>query len=97
MPARLAREDLSQSILLTLVCPFINVERDFPFNLQHVAGRMSRKRSDKSIQIDLSEVTVIDVPGNHNSAVPACGRACEDARTRYFAVTGLKVGSGNFP
>jgi hypothetical protein len=88
---------LSQSILLTLVCPFIHVESDFPFDLQHVAGRMSRKYGVKSIQIDLSEATVIDVPGNQNSAFAVCGRACKDTRTRYLAVTGLKVGSGNFP
>src|ERR1700747_1976622 len=53
MTACLAREDLSQSILLTLVCPFIHVESAFPFNLQHVAGRMNRKYGLESIQICL--------------------------------------------
>ena len=97
MPARLAREDLAQSILLSLVSPFIHVKSNFPFNLQHVARRMNRKHGIKSIQIDFSEATVIDVPSNQKSAFPSCGRACKDTRTPYFAVTGLKVGSGNFP
>src|SRR5215467_3322698 len=97
MPARLAREDLGQCILLSLVSPFIHVERDCPLNLQHVAGRINRKHGVKSVQIDFSEVAVIDVPSNQNSMFTASGRACKDTRTRYFAVTSLKVGSGNFP
>src|ERR1700730_8595047 len=97
MPACLAREDLGQSILLTLVCLFVHVEGDLPFDLQHVSGRIGSQHRVKSIQIDLSEAALIDVPGNQNSAFPTCGRACKDARTRYFAVTGLKVRSGNFP
>jgi hypothetical protein len=31
MPARLARKDFGQSILLTLVCQFVHVEGDSPF------------------------------------------------------------------
>ena len=90
-PACLAREDLSQSILLTLVCPFVHVEGDFPFDLQHVAGRMGRKHGVKSIQIDLTKATLVDVPSKQDGAVPTCRRAQKDTWTRKVTITGFKV------
>jgi hypothetical protein len=90
MPARLARKDLSQSSLLILICPFVHVEGDFLFYLQHVAGRISRKRSVEPIQIDIAKVPLVDVPGKQNGTVPACGRAQKDAWTHKVTITGFK-------
>jgi hypothetical protein len=82
---------LSQSILLSLVCPFVHVESDFPFDLQHVAGRMDRKHGVKSIQIDLTKATLVNVPSNQDGAVPTCRRTQKDTRTRKVTITGFKV------
>jgi hypothetical protein len=71
MPACLAREDLSWSIPLILVCHCVYIEGNFLFDLKHVAsGRMEYKHGVKSIEIDLPKATLLDVPGNQEGAVP---------------------------
>src|SRR5262249_42470228 len=97
MSACLAREDLSQSILLILVCTFVHIKGNLPFALHHVTRRLDRKHGVKSAQIDLAIATLVDVPGNQQSAVASCRWSQKDAWTRNVTITGFKIRSGNFP
>src|SRR6516225_8596019 len=97
MPARLATEDLSQSIPLIWVCTFVHIKSNLPFALHHVTRRLHRKHGVKFPQIDLPIATLVDVPGNQQSAVASCRWSQKNAWTRNVTITGFKIRSGNFP
>jgi hypothetical protein len=56
-------EDLSQSVLLGLVSFIVRVEGHPPFPLHHVARRNDGERGIESIQTNIAEATLVDVPG----------------------------------
>src|SRR6266404_4927550 len=97
MPACLSGENLSQSILLTLVCLFVHIQGHFPFDLHHVPRGIRRKRGVKAVEIGLSKPTLIDVPSKQDRAFPTGRRTQKNTWTRDITITGLKVGPGDFP
>jgi len=58
---------------------------------------MDGKHGVKSIEIDLPKATLVDVPANQQSAVARCRWAQKNTWIGNVTITGVKVGSGNFP
>jgi hypothetical protein len=56
-------EDLSQSFLLGLIRFIVRVEGNPPFALHHVARRNDGQHGIESIQSNIAEATLVNVPG----------------------------------
>lgn len=93
VPARLTRKDFRQRSTLRFIGFVIQVERNFPRHLSHMAGRVHCKGNVHTVQFHVIENSVVNVPSNKCCAFPVCGRTKEQARTGRLAIARLEIAS----